>query len=308
MAQGGVRTVPAGALCIGAECRRRHESGQVRRRVLAGLQLCRACRDNLAAGLGKLPSLYDECGRLLAGSDQPRDRTSGGPMPGMPFNTAAADVRESILGVLASWAGMVVEERRVSAPARTVRALARFLRTHADWMAAHGTATEATQEVTQLVRSARQVAYPNPVRRVPIGTCVEAGCAGELFALVQPQESLLPPEISCAADPCHSWPAHQWMQLSRRVNAAPSTPGLSTAAPSTPVPSTPVPSTTSGPRWLSAAGISRLWSIAPGSVYRLASEQRWRRRNRARRTYYHEADVQQTFDQRERQPSGSARS
>jgi hypothetical protein len=277
--QGTVRTVAVGTLCGGVGCWRRHETGQVRRRVITGLQLCRACRDNLAAGLENLPGLYKECGHLLGGSDQPHDRTSGGPMPGMPFNAAAADVRAAILGVLGSWSGMVVEERRVTAPRRTVSALAKFLGKHVDWMAAHVTAVEATDEVAQLVRSARRVAYPNLVRRVSIGACVEVSCAGELVAFVHSQEPLLPAEISCDADPSHSWLGHQWMQLSRRMSTAPAI-------------------TTPATRWLSAADISRLWSTPTGSVYRLASEQRWRRRRQASRTYYHEADVLHTFSQR----------
>lgn len=285
MTQGTVRTVAVGALCGGIGCLRRHESGQIRRRVVAGSKLCRACRDNLAAGLETLPGLYNECGRLLGGSDQPRDRTSGGPMPGMPFNAAAADVRAGILSGLGSWSGMVVQERRVTAPQRTVSALATFLGKHVDWMAAHVTTTEATEQVAQLVWSARRVAYPNPVRRVPIGACVEVGCAGELVAFVRPEEPLQPAEISCDTDPCHSWLGHQWIQLSRRMRTAPSI-----SAPPT-------------MRWLSAADISRLWSIPAGSVYRLASEQQWRRRNQARRTYYHEADVLHAFSERKRRPT-----
>lgn len=284
MTEGVVHSVATSALCVGKACWQRHENGQVRRRVVAGLQLCRVCRNNLSAGLKKLPVLYEECGRLLAGTDQPRDRTSGGPMPGMPFNAAAADVRETIRGVLASWSGMVVQERQVTRPGRTVSTLAGFLVRHVDWMAAHATATEVTDEVTQLVRSAHRVAYPNPARRVPIGVCVEQGCPGELFALVHPQELLLPPEINCDADPCHSWFAHQWMQLSRRMRTA-------------------SPTVTRAIRWLSATDISRLWTIPSGSVYRLASEQRWRRRSLARRIYYHEADVLRTFERREPRPS-----
>jgi hypothetical protein len=208
-------------------------------------------------------------------------------MPGMPFNVRAADVRESILGVLASWSGMVVEERHVTAPPRTVDAMAKFLCNHIDWLAAHIAAAEVTDEVTWLVRSAHHVAYPAPVRRVPIGACVEVGCPGELIALVRLHESLLPPEISCDADPCHKWAAHQWMQLSRRMRAASSI-------------------ATSTTRWLSAKDISRLWVIPPGSVYRLASEQRWRRHSQAHRTYYHEADVLRTLNQRKPEPQRKA--
>lgn len=283
MTQDTVRTVAVGALCRGIGCSRRHEAGRVRRRVIAGSRLCRACQNDLAAGLENLPELYNECGRLLGGSDQPRDRTSGGPMPGMPFNAAAADVRAAILSVLGSWSGMVIEERRVTAPRRTVTALATFLGNHVDWMGAHVTANEVTDEVAQLVRSARHIAYPNSVRRVSIGSCVEVDCAGELVAFVHPQEPLQPAEISCNADPCHSWLEYQWIQLSGRMGTAPSI-------------------TTPTTRWLSAADIARLWSIPHGSVYRLASEQRWRRRSRAGRTTYHQADVLHTFSQREPRP------
>ena len=199
-------------------------------------------------------------------------------MPGMPFNAAAADVRARILSVLSSWSGLVAEERRVTAPARSVEALVTFLGRHIDWIAAHVAVTEATDEVAQLVRAARRVAYPTPVRRVAIGGCVEVGCGGELMAVVHPQEPLLPAEIRCDVDPRHSWLEHHWMQLRHRMGTVSS---ISTAS-----------------RWLSAEDISRLWSISPGSVYRFASEQRWRRRTQARRTYYYELDVLRTFDQR----------
>jgi hypothetical protein len=286
VAQGRVRTAAVGALCTGIGCRRRRETGQVRRRVVAGSQLCRACREGFTAGLESLPGLYHECGRRLGGFDRPRGHAAGsGPMPGMPFNAAAADVRARILSVLGSWSGMVAEERRVTAPERSVGALVTFLGRHVNWIAAHPAAIEATDEVAQLVRAARRVAYPNPIHRVAIGGCVEVGCGGELVAFVHPHEPRLPAEIRCDADPGHSWLEHHWMHLSHRMGMAPS---IATAT------TTRSPTT----RWLSAADISLLWGIPPGSVYRLANEQQWRRRNKARRTYYHEGDVLQTFDQR----------
>jgi hypothetical protein len=288
--QGGTPKAAVGALCAGTGCRRRCETGRVRRRVVAGSRLCRACRDELATGLESLPGLYRECGRRLGGSDRPRSNAAGsGSMPGMPFNAAAADVRARILSVLGSWSGMVAEERRVTAPERSVGALATFLSRHVDWIAAHAAATEATDEVAQLARAARRVAYPNPVRRVAIGGCVEVGCGGELVAFVHPQEPLLPAEIRCDADRSHSWLEHHWMQLSHRMGTDRMGTVSSIAAATT-------------TRWLSAADISRVWGIPQGSVYRLASEQRWRRRNQGRnqahRTYYHEVDVLQAFGQR----------
>jgi hypothetical protein len=49
-------------------------------------------------------------------------------------------------------------------------------------------------------------------------------------------------------------------------------------------------------RWLAAADIARLWRRSTGTVYRLASEQGWRRITRTGRTYYAETDVHGSFD------------
>ncbi|NGO68929.1 hypothetical protein G5C65_11295 [Streptomyces sp. SB3404] len=62
----------------------------------------------------------------------------------------------------------------------------------------------------------------------------------------------------------------------------------------------PAPAAGEGPvTWLTAADISRLWHLPQGSVYRLASERRWRRRSRGGRTYYHGTDVTSALQRRE---------
>ncbi|POX46534.1 hypothetical protein C3488_26230 [Streptomyces sp. Ru72] len=48
-------------------------------------------------------------------------------------------------------------------------------------------------------------------------------------------------------------------------------------------------------QWLSAAEVARLRDVPPGTVYRLASEHRWRRDKRAGRTYYWAQDVEDSF-------------
>jgi hypothetical protein len=277
------RMIAFRSLCEGLVCSQRQEIGEGRLPVLAGWKLCRICRQSLADGLKKLPELYDECGRALNGpgkQGQPRERKSGPSASGMPFNAAAADVRAEILAVLGSWSGMVVQQRGVTAPRRTVYTLAKFLGIHVDWIAAHPAAGDATTEVAQLVRSARRVADPGAVQRVAIGACVDTECAGELVALLNSGDVLRPTEITCTADPRHSWPAHRWIQLSSRLETVPA-------------------STPPGTRWLSAADISRLWGLPTGSVYRLASERRWRRHSQAGRTCYYVADVEHTLNQRE---------
>lgn len=124
------------------------------------------------------------------------------------------------------------------------------------------------------------MAYPDHGRRLRVGACMETGCAGELFAWISGQEATAPPTIQCDAEPGHCWAGHQWTQLRRAMGQAARTPAVDTEC------------------WLTAADISRLWNAPTGTVYRLASQQQWRRRSRAGRTYYAEADVRGSFSRR----------
>lgn len=150
--------------CEGITCRRSEASGRPRGLAVAGTRLCSACVLRLTGGLTRLPSLYDECGLLLGGTDRPRERTSGGggSLRGLPFNTAAAEARSVILGVLRSWAGLVVGERIVAAPRDTVAGVVEFLIRHAGWLAAHEAAGELSEEVARAVRRAGYVVDPPP--------------------------------------------------------------------------------------------------------------------------------------------------
>jgi hypothetical protein len=289
--QSPVRISMAAVRCRGAGCRRREASGQAPRPVAGGARLCEGCTTRLAVEVTRLPALYEACGQVLTGADGPRERTSGGPLPGMPFNAAASEARSAILGVLGSWAALISDERRVTPPLRAPAPLARFVQLHANWLAAHQAAASVSEEIAQLVRRARQITDPDIRRRVTIGPCVEHGCPGTLVAAVRPQQPQVPAEIVCDADPGHCWFGHQWLQLSRRLRAA--HPGAGDAADTV--------------HWLSGADIARLWGIAPGSVYRHASEQRWRRRSDAGRTRYHAGDVQRTLRRRTGRAEAEAR-
>ncbi|MFE6270233.1 hypothetical protein ACFVQ9_15785 [Streptomyces goshikiensis] len=261
---------------------------------MAGARLCSACVLRLTGDLTQLPHLYEECGLLLGGTVRPRERTSGGgaSVPGLPFNTAAAEARSLILGVLRSWAGLVVGERAVAAPRSTAAEVAEFLMRHAGWLAAHDAAGELSEEAARAVRRGRYVIDPSPGRGRRVGTCVVAGCRGELSAVVLTGRADLPVEVSCAADPAHRWPAREWMVVSR---GAPSDRAERTDRAQAPA-GTVLPE--ARVRWLSARDISLLWGVASGSVYRHASEQRWRRRTGKGRTFYHEEDVLRTLGAR----------
>lgn len=301
MSQGTFRTTTVVTACEGAGCRRQEAAGRARRHAEQGIRLCSGCGHRFVAELKALPGLYEECGTLLGGgSDQPRERTSGGPLPGMPFNTASADMRSSIVGVLRSWVAMVLDDRfgggrhvaAIPAPG-TVAELAAFLVRHSDWLAAHDAAGEVSEEVARLVRRARRVIDPDPLRRVAIGACTKPGCRGGLTATVRPSLPRFPAEITCDADPAHRWMGHEWLQLSRllagrRGEAAVQESGDSQNSLAEKV------------RWITAGDIATLWGIAPGSVYRHASEHQWRRRSQGGRTYYHDGDVRTTLEGRRR--------
>ncbi|MFE1029918.1 hypothetical protein ACFW5I_36210 [Streptomyces sp. NPDC058818] len=294
MSQGTIRTVTVLTACEGTGCRRQEATGGRSRRLAErGTRLCSSCGNRFVAELRRLPALYEECGLLLGGSDQPRERTTGGPLPGMPFNTAAAEARAAVVGVLRSWAAVVVDGRRIRLPQGTahrssamVGELADFLARHADWLMAHDAAGDVSEEVARLVRRARRVIDPEPLRRVTIGTCVEPDCRGGLTATVQPSRPQLPAEITCEADQSHRWLGHEWLQLSRR---------LAQGRRSTTATVASTPSEAESVRWVTAGDVAQLWGIATGSVYRHASEQQWRRRSRGGRTYYHDADVRRTL-------------
>jgi hypothetical protein len=244
------------------------------------------CRDTLVAQLKRLPALYEECGLRLNESGPLRERTSGGPLPGMPFNTAAADARSDTVKLLRSWAGVLVEERGLPVPGDTVTLLSALLVRHADWLAAHATAADVSTEFARLVRRCRRVIDPEPLRRVVVGTCVEANCSGGLTALIRPHQSQRQTDIVCDVDPSHRWSGQEWLLLGPLLARRPQPTGLGTSEEAR------------AARWLSAGDIARMWNMPPGSVYRHASEQQWRRRSRSGRTYYHEADVRATLSRR----------
>lgn len=192
------------------------------REVAPNLRLCRGCRDRLARLIGLLPQLYSELESALTNTTRyysQRIRSSS--TPGIPLNELAANARSQMHGVLAAWAELVAEGRRVTAPARTVAALAAFLVCHLDWLAAHEAAGDAAREIHELVQAGRRAARPDPARRIKLGGCVEPACSGMLFAQVRNGDRLLPAAIVCNADSSHSWPPSQWNVVRKRMKGTP---------------------------------------------------------------------------------------
>lgn len=270
--------------CEGTDCRTNGDRPP--EPACRGLRLCRGCLRRLVLRLKELPVQYEELEHFLAchPGEGIRERTTGGPLPGLPFNEAAADVRADIVTTLGSWCGLVREELGLSAPHREAGAMARFLVRYAAWLAAHPSACDATGEVARLVKAARQVSRSEPLRRVRLGPCVHDGCTGRLVAAFRSHDPGSCTSIRCDTDPQHTWPADLWTELRRAMGS----------------------SGADAERWLSAGDIAQLYSTTTGTVYRLASEQRWCRRSRAGRTYYAETDVHECFARRRAAQAGEA--
>lgn len=288
-----VERTGAARLCGGAEC-----AGREPRPALGRSRLCHVCAQRLAADLERLPGLYRSCESVLEGSRHGGvtvgSRGAGGPVPGIRLNTRAAEVRASILAVLGSWGGLVAHERRVAPPSRTVTALADFLRLHVTWLAAHETAADASSELNRLAHAARRLIEPDSVRRLEIGACAEPDCGGSLVARVRSGGAAALSDIVCTAAPAHRWPAAEWTRLGRSLGAG--------SRPDAPDATGNAGGARRAAEWLSPAEVAHLRGVPSGTVYRLASEHRWRRDKRAGRTYYWAQDVERTFHAAGRTP------
>lgn len=208
-------------LCEASCCRENHNNRRLRpRQVVLGLRLCAVCRDRLAHDLAGLPELYDASEAALT---HPRhravERIRGGRPDGICLNDAVVKARSDMLRILASWAGMVVDERGVTGPdQREIRHLAVFLTSHVDWLAAQTTAAALADEIAGLAKSARESINPNTMTRMELGPCAQSGCGQTVHAVVRAEDELLPTQVSCQAG--HVWPPHQWLLLGRRIEQA----------------------------------------------------------------------------------------
>lgn len=186
-------------LCDGDACRRAVLDGDQCRKALGGRRLCRTCYGRLAEGIGELPRLHAACGVVLGSgvAGGVREKITGGPLPGLVLNGAAAEARTRIVTVLACWSGLVPEARRSPAPIRRVVPLADFLLANLSWLASHSTVPDLSAEVARTIKIARRAAYPDSVRRVVIGRCVMPGCDGVLSATVRPSRAGAGTRVRC---------------------------------------------------------------------------------------------------------------
>ena len=195
-------------------CRsRRHAGGGTPPRVVPGIELCGECRDRAEESLVELPELYEMCAYVLdPRRPQPRERVSGSRPHGIVLRDAVVTVRSDILGVLASWCGLVTTERGVAGPDElSIRRLTTFVQVHLTWLVAHPAAADFADELGDLSDAAREVLAPDTDVEFDLGPCTRPGCAWTVRAEGHP-----PRRIRCDAG--HEWPPEQWLLLLGRLD------------------------------------------------------------------------------------------
>jgi hypothetical protein len=122
------------------------------------------------------------------------------------------DARHNILATLEAWSEIVVEELGVTAPARSVPQLARFLTRHLQWLAAQPPAADLAAETEGLVAELRSTIDPDPTSlHTLIRQCVMDDCAGTISASPKSTGTSGSRSIECSAG--HSWEMHEWLTL-----------------------------------------------------------------------------------------------
>ncbi len=197
-------------------CQSRRHRGQSRPTpVGAWMAVCLGCRDQAEEDLIELPGWYDLCAHVLdLRRPQLEERVSGSRPRGIVLREAVVTTRSNILGVLASWCGLVVGERGVTAPDEPcIRKLTTFLVIHLNWLAGHPAAPDLVDELGVLVQSARQVVRPDEGVLVELGRCARSGC-GELVRAESGTEDQLSYRVSCDAG--HVVAPAEWLLLRGR--------------------------------------------------------------------------------------------
>lgn len=196
----------------GPRCRsRRHQDKDDPPRVRRGLRICVDCRNLAEEHLVALPEWYEICAHMLDfGRPRMRERVSGHRPRGIELRDAVVTVRSDILGVLASWCGLVVGERGVPGPDElSIRELTTFIAIHLNWLTEHPAAADLVDELDELSRAARAVVQPGHGRR-EIGRCVEPGC-DEVVRADRDDDGREPDKVVCDAG--HVWRPETWLLL-----------------------------------------------------------------------------------------------
>ncbi|HZN76084.1 MAG TPA: hypothetical protein VFC00_31010 [Micromonosporaceae bacterium] len=270
-------------LCAATDCDRR---------AADGLQLCWGHTHGIEKDAPRCAHLHDDLALVLTATGGPGASGFDG---GVSINLAAADARALIRTTLTGIALHIAHKRgirlpgshrlqrppagvhgphnRIWQPNTNKHALGAYIATHHLWLAAnHPIAADRLDHAT---REGRHAAYPNGTRTIDIGHCPDETdgqpCTGKIRALIRDEDNLLPSAVHCDTNLEHTWNADQWRTLGRTLGIRQT-------------------------RYLSALEIAIRYQRPVGTVYRLASQQQWRRTDDGRRpVLYDTLDVQRTM-------------
>ena len=206
--------------------------GRAWRRADPGFKTCSACHTRIHAWLSPLtvdddgrpdsiPGLYAALSPLpgVGGGGMRRAPGFGSRSPANDHILAIRDPRStrlepgdphSVPGVLAAWVGLLIEERSLIPPARTVADMARFLDNHLDYLTREDWVEDFAEELRALHSQLRAIGQ----QRRRIGLCpntVDEGdttrqCGAGLYA------PLYSDVIKCHA--CgREWQRADWLRL-----------------------------------------------------------------------------------------------
>ncbi|SDG48954.1 hypothetical protein SAMN05216553_108309 [Lentzea fradiae] len=188
--------------------------------AVADSRSCDQCRQALRDELRALPGLHEQCAQSLTPGRRPEVvQIKNTRVPGaMSLNLTAVSVRSSILGVLASWSSLVIEETGTARPpSRRVHVLSTFLYRNLDWILRQEVAQDFAEEITDLADAARAVLDPSMSERLDLGPCGEAGCGMTVYAAIGVAGETGAHSASCGAG--HHLSASQWLLLEESDDA-----------------------------------------------------------------------------------------
>jgi hypothetical protein len=190
----------------------RHKNALCSPELSGEYTICTGCRERLEEDLLELPALYELCAHMLDLRGQHLgDRVSGRRPRGIALNEAVVTVRTDILGVLASWCGLVSVERAVPGPDELgIRQLTTFLTIHLAWLVRHPSAPDFVDEVADISTSAQELLHPTTGAPLTLGRCARQGCE-EIVRPAGYAEGEQSYRLSCAAG--HAWAPDEWLLL-----------------------------------------------------------------------------------------------
>jgi hypothetical protein len=173
--------------------------------------------------LAEAAELYQRCESLLVRFPPAfTQRVAGGGSTGLVLDEQVTEARRDLVAVLASWSGLVADERGVRRPGRDAGELAAFLAVHLDWLLDHPAGSCFAAELGAAAAAAREASRSGSGPGIELGPCVAEGCDQMMVAASAsgPAASASASaglEVRCGAG--HAWAPRQWLRLARELEA-----------------------------------------------------------------------------------------